>query len=84
MAVHAFFLLRVGLHPHMQTGLLSAEVAAKEAAVTVPLKRCAAILTGNAVVVAYSFEVLTLVSKRRDYHRTVCALPAITSSPTKS
>src|SRR2546421_1775469 len=57
MAIQAFFLLHVVLNPHMKTWLVSFEVAAKEAAVTVPLKLCSAILTGDAVVVAYSFEV---------------------------
>jgi hypothetical protein len=60
MAVQAFFLLRVALNPYMKTWRVPFEVAPKEAAVTVPLKLCAAILTATAVVIAYSFEVLTL------------------------
>ncbi len=49
----------------MYTLLGASEVAAKEPAVAVPLKDCSATLTGDAVVIAYAFEVLTLVHGRR-------------------
>jgi hypothetical protein len=42
----------------MEALLVASEVAAKEATMTVPLKRRAALLTAHSVVVAYSFEVL--------------------------
>ena len=67
MAVRAFFLLRVDLKPDMKTWLVSFEVAAKEAAVTVALKHCSAILTGYAVVVALPPEMLTRAHVRGDY-----------------
>src|SRR5437870_1040127 len=67
MAVQAFLLLRVALNPYMKTLLVSLEVAAKEAAVTVPRKHCAATLTGCAVVVALPPEMLTPVHVRGDY-----------------
>src|SRR2546426_9682233 len=66
-AVQAFLLLRVAPNPCMKTWLVSCEVAAKEAAVTVSLKHCSAILTGYAVVVALPPEMLTRAHVRGDY-----------------
>jgi len=68
MTIITFFLLRADLIPcvfSMYTLLGASEVAAKEPAVAVPLKDCSATLTGDAVVIAYAFEVLTLVHGRR-------------------
>jgi hypothetical protein len=63
MTIIAFFLLRADLIPckfPMNALLVSFEVAAKEAAVPIAFKLLPAGLTGYAVVVTYSFEVLTI------------------------
>ncbi len=65
MTIQTFFLLRADLTPDMDTLLGSCEVAAKEAAVPIPLKDCSATLTGDAVVVALPSEMLTRVHVRR-------------------
>ena len=67
MAVQAFFPLRVVASPDMKTWPVAFEFAAKEAAVTVSLKHCSAILTGYAVVVALPPEMVTRVHVRGDY-----------------
>jgi len=59
MTIQTFFLLRADLKPYMKTLLVSFQVAAKEAAVTIALKHCSARLTGYAVIVTLPFEVLT-------------------------
>jgi hypothetical protein len=64
MAVHAFFLLRADLNPHVHTLLVSLQVTAKEPAVAISLKDCSARLTGYAVVIALPSEMLTDVHVR--------------------
>jgi len=48
----------------MKTFFVSFEVAAKEAAVAIPLKDCSATLTGYAVVIAVASEMLTIAHGR--------------------
>jgi hypothetical protein len=62
MTIIAFFLLRTDLIPckfPMNALLIAFQVAAKEAAVPIAFELLPAGLTGYAVVVAYSFEMLT-------------------------
>ena len=69
MTVITFFLLRADLKPHMDTLLVSLEITAEEPAAAIPLKDCFARLTGDAVVVAHSFEMLTSAHMRDQlYH----------------
>ena len=65
ITIHTFFLLRACLQPNMDTVLFSFEVAAKEATVAVPFQLFAACLTGYAVVVALSSEMLTRAHVKR-------------------
>ena len=62
MTIITFFLLRADLIPgvcSVETLLVAFQVATEKAAVAIALKDCSATLTGNAVVVAYTLEVLT-------------------------
>ena len=44
-------------YPHMDTVLVACEGAAKEPTVAIPRKDCSAALTGEAIIVAYSFRI---------------------------
>lgn len=65
MTIQTFFLLRADRKPYMITSLVSLQVASEEPAVAIPLKHYSARLTGDAVVVAYAFEMLTGAHGRR-------------------
>jgi hypothetical protein len=76
MAVQTFFLLRADLEPHMDTLLVSLQVAAEKPAVAIPFKHCSARLTGDAVVVALSSEMLAIAHLRnRLYQKRVRECP---------
>jgi hypothetical protein len=60
MTVHTFFFDVVDLSPYMNTSLISFQIASKPAAVPIPFQYLFAILTGYAVVIAYSFMVFAI------------------------
>jgi hypothetical protein len=60
MTVHTFFFLCADLPPYMNTSLISFQIASKPSAIPIPFQYLFAILTGYAVVIAYSFLVFTI------------------------
>jgi hypothetical protein len=60
MTVHTFFFLCADLPPYMNASLISFQITSKLAAVPIPLQYLFAILTGYAVVIAYSFMVFAI------------------------
>jgi hypothetical protein len=60
MAVHTFFFLCADLPPYMNTSLISFQIASKPATVSIPFQYLFAVLTGYAIVIAYSFMVFAI------------------------